>query len=243
VTNPIAIAPARGGWCILRTSGPRTIALAKSLSDAGIEAWTPKRTLKRPKPGRCELIDGRKPMIEIEAPIVPSFVFARYHHLTELAAIVAGYTNTQPQFSLFRHAGRYPEVADSDVRGLMAAEAEAADVIRQIREAETRQEAERIRVAALKSEQLRNSEMRRLNHERLMALTAERRAMRADFSPGTAVDVAEAPAFIGVPGTIVEGGGRTALVSFGGSLLMKIEAWRLSVSDVSDAHAHQSIAA
>lgn len=42
------------------------------------------------------------------------------------------------------------------------------------------------------------------------------------------------PAFAGMMGVIEQSNGRSAVVSFGGSLVMTIEAWRLSVYDVED---------
>ena len=71
------ISGASDRWCILRTSGARTLALADLLTRAGFEAWSPRKTLKRMKPGVKPRLDGTRPTIEIDTPILPTFVFAR----------------------------------------------------------------------------------------------------------------------------------------------------------------------
>lgn len=137
-------------WCILRTSGGRTLALADSLVAAGIEAWTPRKTFRREKPGRCRLIDGSKPVVEIEAPILPTIVFVPAGAMAVLATIAIDPASPHPAFSLFRHGDRYPLIGAGELRGLRQAEAEAAALLEAIRTAETRAEAERIRIAGLR---------------------------------------------------------------------------------------------
>jgi hypothetical protein len=226
-------------WCILRTSGGRTLALADSLMAAGIEAWTPRRTLRREKPGRCRLIDGSKPVVEIEAPILPTIVFVPAGAMAALATIAADPASPHPPFSLFRHGDRYPLIGVAELRGLRQAEQEAADLIQAIRTAETRAEAERIRIAGIRRQAERERAARRAARERLQALRGERR----DFDAGLRVVVAEAPALAGKVGRIVEAMGRTALVSFGGAHAWTIEAWRLSPFDVDEDAARKSTAA
>ncbi|SEM54568.1 hypothetical protein SAMN05192583_0577 [Sphingomonas gellani] len=215
-------------WCILRTSGGRTLALADFLIAAGLEAWTPRKTFKRDKPGRCRLIDGRKPTVEIAAAILPTFVFARARHLPALADMLADPASLHPPFSIFRHAGRIPEVGSAEVQGLRNEEAAAAELLRQRRDAESRAEADAVRIAAIKSEEARRRAIRQAEHERRMALRKEVRTLSA----GDQVDVTQMPSLAGLVGTVVEGYGNCALVSFGGALAMKIEAWRLSPHDV-----------
>ena len=211
-------------WCILRTGGPRTIALAHSLTEAGIDAWTPKRTYKRVKPGKVRDDQGRRITVEMDAPILPTFVFAREIHLSLLARLANDPASAHPAFSVFRYGGRYPLVSDAEVIGLQEAEAEALEAIQAQRDAETREEAERIRIAALRTEQARMKARRMAEAERRKALRAERR----DFRPGQGVKVDDEPALTGVTGVVVSSDGRTALVDFGGFLTMKIEAWRLA---------------
>ncbi len=213
-----------GRWCILRTSGPRTLAVAASLVAAGVEAWTPKRTFKRVKPGKLRDEHGRRFTVEVDAAILPTFVFAREHHLRTLVALWKDPTSALPPFSVFQYGGRFPLVSDMDVAGLRDAEREAAEALEAQRNAETREEAERIRIAALRTAQARMKAQRMAEAERRKALRAERR----DFAQGQSVVVDDTPALTGVTGVVVSSDGRTALVDFGGSLTMKIEAWRLA---------------
>lgn len=109
-------AAARAGrWCVVRTSGGRTIAVARSLSDAGIEAWTPVDVIKQRVPR------SRK-TFQREIPIMPTFAFVRAEHLLDLLAICAAPMSEHPPFSLFRHGGRFPLVADADMARLRDAE-------------------------------------------------------------------------------------------------------------------------
>lgn len=218
------------GWCILRTSGGRTLALAASLNAAGLEAWTPVRTFKRQKQGSRLRLDGRRITVEIDAPILPTFVFARAAHLLDLEAAASDPTNEHPPFSVFHHAGRIPLVADREVAGLQEAERAAAASIREQRYAETREEADRIRIAALKTERARMRALRAAEAEQRNMLRAERR----DFAEGERVRVDDAPAMLGMSGVVISSDGRTAMVCFGGLLTMKIEAWQLSRDSVQD---------
>lgn len=104
------------GWCILRTNGRRTLRLAQSLTDAGIEAWTP-RTVQKRRLSRVHM--GFR---EVEQSMVPSFVFARACHLADLMAILASFNSPHPAFSIFQHAGRAPVIADREIGHLRAAE-------------------------------------------------------------------------------------------------------------------------
>lgn len=105
-------------WCILRTTGGRTVSLARSLERAGIEAWTPieQQSKRRPR---------SKVRFEVVAPIMPTFVFVRAGHLPELARCLAEPVNPHPSFSIFRHGGRIPIIADADIAGLRVAEESA----------------------------------------------------------------------------------------------------------------------
>lgn len=100
----------QNGWCILRTSGPRTLKLAASLAAAGFDVWTPQQLAQRRR-GRA------RERVEVPAPIVPTFVFARAHHVRELLAAAVAMPSPHPPFSIFRHRDRIPVVAD---RGLAA---------------------------------------------------------------------------------------------------------------------------
>ena len=123
-------------WCILRTSGGKTLTLARSLVAAGIDAWTPMLVTKRRRP-------RSKVQIEIDAPILPTFVFARAAHIPDLYRALAAPMNPHPAFSVMRHAGRIPLVGDSSMASLRAEEQAAAD--------EHSRKAERARRAKLKA--------------------------------------------------------------------------------------------
>jgi transcription antitermination factor NusG len=58
---------------------------------------------------------------------MPTFIFARSDRLGDLARVARDVTSVHPAFSIFRHQGRYPLVADRDLSQLRRAE-ERADV-------------------------------------------------------------------------------------------------------------------
>jgi hypothetical protein len=202
------------GWCILRTSGPKTLPLARSLVAANIEAWTPTRTIKRPRPGqRRQLVLGlRREMVEVSVAILPSFVFVRARYLDDLFRIGALPLSPHPSFSIFHDRERVPVVTDASVSGLRDAESEAAAAIQEERDEETRKAARQERANRLGSERAR-----------LKALRSERKVL----TPRTDVTVDDMPALAGIVGTIVEGHGTSAEIHFGGSLTMTVEAWRV----------------
>jgi transcription antitermination factor NusG len=216
-------------WYILRTSNGRTVRLAASLSARNIEAWTPVRVVKRPAPGqRRRLVMGqRRKMIEMETPILPGFVFVRARHLDELAHIASLPFSEHPEFSVFQRGGRAPVVSERSIDGLREAEAAAAADIAARRAADSADEVRRIR-----SEQMRRERDRR---------KAMRREWKS-FEPGAEVLV-ENPAFDGLTGRIVSSNGATAMVDFGGALVMKVEAWQVIPAALSGGLNRSGIAA
>lgn len=98
-------------WAILRTSGARTLALARSLNKADYEAWTPSAEQKRRQP-RSQITRV------VEVPIVPSFVFVRSDRLQDILTTIAAPSHSHPQFSVFRHGGKIPLVTDRDIEAL-----------------------------------------------------------------------------------------------------------------------------
>lgn len=211
------LADGGGRWCILRTSGPSTLKLAESLIAVGVDAWTPAVTAGR-------LVRRGATMVKAErtSPILPTFVFARSVDLPTLADIVADPWHRHPAFSLFRYQGRYPLVGEASIAGLRAAEQEAAEALQRERDAADR-EARRVeRIANLRTEQARRKALRRV---------------RREFLDGARVEVAEMTPLAGLTGVVQSSEGRTAIVDFGGALVMKIEAWRLSPRDVIDLEA------
>lgn len=213
-------------WFILRTSGGQTLPLMKSLRDAGFDVWSPARTIRR------LMFRGTASQrsTELDVPILPTFVFAREAHIEELAIAAARTISPHPAFSIFRHGDRVPLVSDGDVAGLQEEEARATETIQAIRAAETHAEAEKIRIAAIKSEAARRRATKELERARL----AELRSSNRSFAPGTHVDVLEAPAFAGVAGVVEASDGSVARVRFG-ALSWKIDAWRLTPSTLMQA--------
>lgn len=113
-------------WFILRMAGPRTLAVADSLKDAGFDAWTPIGSSSKRKP--------RKPGVEAKpVPVMPTYVFARDHHLHDLLAVAAlpSMLTPHPSFSVFRWDGRIPLIADRSLDYLRRGEAR---YLRRVRE-------------------------------------------------------------------------------------------------------------
>lgn len=100
-------------WVILRTSGAKTLPLARSLGEAGFEVWTPNYT---------EPANEARRRPERSVPILPTFLFARADRISDLAAILALPINPHPAFSFFRYTGRIPLIADSQIEGLRLVE-------------------------------------------------------------------------------------------------------------------------
>jgi hypothetical protein len=198
-----------GRWCILRTSGPRTLALARSLREAGTAAWTPTGIARR--------IDRHRRTIEREYPIAPTFVFAPAGDAVLLAYAAVDPLSVHPSFSMFRHADRIPLIGEAEIDGLRLAEELAMAELAAARDAEDR-EARRIARAV----------RQRTDKARRKAL----RSVRRDLKPGTRVEVVDYPAMAGMQGEVVSSRGKEAVVTFGGSLVMTIEAWQLLPDDV-----------
>ena len=180
-------------WCILRTSGGRTLALAASLSEAGIESWTPRRTIKRPARGQHRRLHmgQRVAMIEIDVPILHEFVFADAASLHALVRL----TERDASFSILHVGLSVPLVKDAALDTLRAEEARAAADTAARRECEARDAERRARADRLKTEKARRK-----------ALRSERK----DFAPGTRVAVEGVPSLAGMVGTIIKGRGATA---------------------------------
>ncbi len=70
------------GWLILRTAGGKTLRLAETLREDGYEAWSPTetRTIRVPR------MNARR---TVKLPIMPTYVFARAHHLVDLLELAA----------------------------------------------------------------------------------------------------------------------------------------------------------
>lgn len=217
-------------WCILQTSARRTLALNKSLREAGIDAWTPRRTIKRPAPGNARryVAGQRRVMIEVDVPILAGFVFAPEDQLGEIVTVSRLPFGTHPSFSILQLGGHVSLVGAAQVDGLRAAEAEAAEAIAAEREAETREQERRLRAARLGSERARRKALRQ---------------ERKQLSEGQRVTVDEMPALEGMVGKVIKGEGTSAVIDFGGMLTMTVEAWRVLPVDVEGPDTHSGVAA
>lgn len=215
-------------WIVLRTGGPRTLRLADSLRRAGVDAWTPRRTFRRPVPGAKPNASGQRPTQDLEGPILPTFVFARAAQVRTLEALEQEQANphvasAHPPFSILRHRGDVPFVRDRDVEGLREEERREGALRQAMLDADTAAEARQLRIAMLKTEAARRRATTKLEQERRLQLAGERRAI----GPGTDVAIAEMPAMAGMTGVVESNDGSTAWVRFGAQS-WKIDAWRLT---------------
>jgi len=112
------IATDSGRWCILRTSGARTLPLVKSLCEAGIDAWSPAKV------DRIR-IPRTKRYAERRTAILPTFAFAREEHIGALRLALAQPISPHPLFWIFRHMERIPLISDREIEGLRAEEERA----------------------------------------------------------------------------------------------------------------------
>lgn len=120
----------RKEWVILRCSNCKTLELARSLTDAGFEAWSPSVHLQKRK-GEA----SKRPVVVL--PLLASYVFAPYQHLAELLAlshspalnyrvwdselrrmVVKGH----PYFRVFKDGGQFPRVPERQLNALREAE-------------------------------------------------------------------------------------------------------------------------
>jgi hypothetical protein len=199
-------------WCILTTSGGRTIPLAESLASAGFDVWTPTEVIRR------KVRRGHSTVtVEKAAPIAPTLVFGKEEHLSDFARIVHQPFHRHPGFSIFQWCGKAPIIGDASLLGLRLREAEAQAAIEAVREGIARRERQMERASQMRTEQ-----------QRRKALRSERR----EFEKGARVVVPSEASMTGLTGTVIESNGTSALVAFGGSLVMTIEAWQILPIDV-----------
>ena len=116
-------------WCILRTAPASTLHLARSLSEAGFESWTP-ALVKEMRVGPL------RTRTEVPCPAMPGYVLAQSQHLHRLLALshspLLSYqvwddaqqkvvTKARPKFSVFR-GGSHRFIPDTDLVELRKAE-------------------------------------------------------------------------------------------------------------------------
>jgi hypothetical protein len=87
---------------------PSYAAASGILATAGFDVWTPVRVERRAGRGR-----QRKVQVELSLPITPTFVFARADHVAELLRMRALPVSPHPAFSLLRHRGDIPFLAEA----------------------------------------------------------------------------------------------------------------------------------
>ena len=209
-------------WCILRTSGRSTLPLAQSLAGAGFDVWTPREVISRRRgPARTR--------IEYEAPLIATFVFARAIAIPALERILMLPSSPHPPFSIFRYYGKIPLLAAHAVDALREEEAERARIWQEVQD-EERRAAEHTR---LREEQAAQSRQMHVEHEQKVALRRALRATAPTYAAGTEVSVPQS-AFAGLTGVVEGRKGRSAIVNFGGSMSMKIDAWLLTEEQVYD---------
>ncbi|MDF0489195.1 hypothetical protein PX554_13725 [Sphingomonas sp. H39-1-10] len=222
-------------WIILRTSTGNTLPLSRSLNEAGYEAWTPERTLRRYV--RANTPSGKR-AIESQIPILPTFVFAQEQFLADLVTIANSDRTAHPTFSVFNVDGRVPQIHEAEIAGLRREEAEAAATIKAMHEAESRAAAEKIRIAAIKSASARRRAEQELERDRRAALRRSPIALQ----DGAEVEVADMPALVGIRGVFERADGPYAHVRFG-TRSWKIEGWRVCPAPLNDNAALRSTAA
>jgi hypothetical protein len=133
-------------WCILRTSGPRTLPLVRSLRKANIVAWTPTAQQRKRRPRSDNYRD-------VAAAVLPTFAFARAEHLPELLAIQHAPISDHPPFTVLQHRDRFPLVADEALEPLRQYEEKLAHDWEEFLKA--------ARIAQKKSKRRRGTEARR----------------------------------------------------------------------------------
>jgi len=120
----------RSLWCILRTSGSRTIPLMLSLREVDFDVWTPIEE-------RSRLAGRKREIIEQQVAILPGYVFARNTHLTDLLTLSRSpslnyrvwdsekrqmVTKGHPYFSVFQMHGRIRAQSEQSLAPLRALE-------------------------------------------------------------------------------------------------------------------------
>lgn len=112
-------------WFVIRTAGKSTMILAQTLTEDGFEAWTPIRT----EIVRVPRLNVRR---EIKLPMLPSFVFVRSRHLTEMLNMARmeerprrGQRPAHRSFSVFHYLDSIPLIADQHLEPLRAKERDA----------------------------------------------------------------------------------------------------------------------
>lgn len=194
-------------WCVLRTAGPKTVRLAQSLQAAGFAAWTPTGKVRYPAL-------KTRPAVIRDVAIMPTFVFAQERHVVELLHLADRRAEERHPltFSLLRVANRVPLIRERDIQALRAEEEQAIAAHTAALDAEARAKQRKERAEAMRTQ------------------AARRKALRSQplsLGVGSWIEVDGMPALAGLTGQIVKAKNNAAMICFGGSLVMEIDAWRL----------------
>lgn len=105
-----------GSWCILSMASSDTLKVAKSLTDAGLQVWTPieKRIGRMPK---------TRARFDKDTALMPRYVFGRVEHVAEFLRLAMIPRREHPRFSVFRYQGGIPLIADDELDALRMEEA------------------------------------------------------------------------------------------------------------------------
>jgi hypothetical protein len=105
-----------GSWVILRMASADTLRVAQSLGEVGIDAWAPveKRLATMPRTGAP---------YEKQRALMPTYAFAGVGHVDELLWLEMSPKRSHPKFTVFRHKGGIPLIADDELDALRAEEA------------------------------------------------------------------------------------------------------------------------
>lgn len=99
-------------WCILRMAARTTLAVTQSLTLAGYEVWTPTAILMQMRNGA---------VVEVPAPILPTYAFADLCHLLDLLAMSE--SRPQEDFWVMRRPGGFAMCCDRELAGFRQEEA------------------------------------------------------------------------------------------------------------------------
>jgi hypothetical protein len=100
-----------GRWCILRMASAATLSVCSYLTTEGFEVWTPVAR----KHGR---MPGTRARFDRPAALLPSYAFAGVQRVEDLQSLAVLPTTDCPRFTIFRHNGGIPLIADDELGGL-----------------------------------------------------------------------------------------------------------------------------
>lgn len=115
-----------GSWCILRMASADTLRLVEALERLGFEAWTPtERKFAR--------IPRRKARRDKSCALMPSYAFGHVRDLNQLLHHSMLPTRDHPAFSVLRHRGGVPLIADEELAALREEEARLFGVFERLK--------------------------------------------------------------------------------------------------------------